>query len=99
MHSFDYGSVKYWSEKSELPINYLVLKSTKFDLVDVNKYATGIGFQDSIIYDYTTHQMTEVLTESRKLGLMVHIWTFKDDALLFDSRNNLVEFYLILGNV
>lgn len=30
---------------------------------------------------------------------MVHIWTFKDDALLFDSRNNLVEFYLISGHV
>jgi len=58
LHSFDYGSVKYWSEKTELPVNYLVMKSTKFDLTDVNKYATGIGFQDSIIYDYTTHQMT-----------------------------------------
>lgn len=68
------------------------MKSANFDLVDINKYATGIGFQDSIIYDYTTHQMTKVLEESRNLGLMVHIWTFKDDALLFDSRNNLVEF-------
>jgi hypothetical protein len=33
----------------------------KFDLADVNKYATGIGFQDTILYDYSTHRMTEVL--------------------------------------
>lgn len=99
LHSFDYGTVKYWADKTELPVNYLVTKAMKFDLADVNKYATGMGFQDTIIYDYTTHQMTEVMTQSRKLGLMVHIWTFKDDALLFDSRNNLVQFLLISGHV
>lgn len=58
LHSFDYGTVKYWAEKTELPVNYLVTKTMKYDLVDINKYATGIGFQDTIIYDYTTHQIT-----------------------------------------
>jgi hypothetical protein len=30
----------------------------KFDLNDVNKHATGIGFQDTILYDYANHRMT-----------------------------------------
>ena len=71
----------------------------KYDLVDINKYATGIGFQDSIIYDYTAHELTQVLDQCRKLGLYVHVWTFKDDNLLFDAKTNLVIFFFILGNV
>ena len=51
LHSFDYGTVKYWASHTELPNNYLLSKGTPFDLNDVNKYATGIGFQDSIIWD------------------------------------------------
>lgn len=61
----------------------MLSKGTNFDLVDINRYATGIGFQDSILYDYTKHEMTPVLMQSRDLGLLVHIWTFKDDNLLF----------------
>ena len=45
--------MKYWGQHTELPNNYLLMKGTKFDLEDVNKYATGIGFQDSIIWDYS----------------------------------------------
>jgi hypothetical protein len=66
----------------------------KLDLEDVNKYATGIGFQDSILYDYSTHRMTEVLSQTRALGMIVHIWTFKDDVLLFDAKTNIVNFIL-----
>ena len=57
--------------------------------MDINKYATGIGFQDSIIYDYSAHELTEVLNQCRQLGLMVHVWTFKDDNLLFDAKSYL----------
>lgn len=68
-------------------------------MIDINKYATGIGFQDSIIYDYTAHELTQVINQCRDLGLIVHVWTFKDDALLFDSKTNLVIILFILGNV
>ncbi len=44
LHSFNYGTVKYWSMNSQLPVNYLVEDGDTFDLNDVNKYATGIGF-------------------------------------------------------
>jgi hypothetical protein len=67
----------------------------KFDLSDVNKYATGIGFQDTILYDYSTHRMTEILEQTRALGMIVHIWTFKDDMLLFDAKTNIVNLLLI----
>ncbi len=63
----------------------------KFDLVDINKYATGIGFEDAILYNYTAHQLTQVLGQCRELGLMVHVWTFKDDNLLFESKTNIVN--------
>eukprot|EP00919_Chromeraceae_sp_WS-2016_P013156 GHVR01030759.1.p1 GENE.GHVR01030759.1~~GHVR01030759.1.p1 ORF type:complete len:119 (+),score=1.30 GHVR01030759.1:402-758(+) len=52
LHSFDYGTVKFWSKNTELPVNYLIEKTQQFDLEDVNKYATGIGFADSLIWDY-----------------------------------------------
>lgn len=72
----------------------------KLDLSDVNKYATGIGFQDTILYDYSTHRMTEILQQTRDLGMIVHIWTFKDDMLLFDAKTNIVKFYyLFVGYV
>lgn len=62
----------------------------KFDLEDINKYATGIGFEDDILWDYDTNTVTDVLEKTRQLGMQVHIWTFKDDDLLFNSPDNLV---------
>ena len=43
--------------------------------------------------------MTEVLSQTRSLGMIVHIWTFKDDVLLFDSKTNIVSLLIILGYV
>lgn len=31
--------------------------------------------------------------------MIVHIWTFKDDMLLFDAKTNIVNFLFILGYV
>lgn len=65
----------------------------KYDLEDINKYATGIGFQDTILYDYTNHRMSTILGDLRGLGLIVHIWTFKDDVLLFEAKTNIVTYF------
>jgi glycerophosphoryl diester phosphodiesterase len=86
--------VKYWSANTELPVNYLLDTSTSFTLDDVNKYATGIGFQDGIIWDYSKNVVKEVLKQTQDLGLIAHIWTFKDDVLLFNSKNN-IDMYTI----
>lgn len=32
LHSFDYGSIKYWSNNTKLPVNYLVTHNTKYNL-------------------------------------------------------------------
>lgn len=69
-----------------------------FDLADVNKYATGIGFQDNLIWDYSKNAPRDTLNLARALGLIVHIWTFKDDVLLFNVKNN-IEMYTIGQNV
>jgi glycerophosphoryl diester phosphodiesterase len=63
-------------------------------LNDINQYATGIGFQDSIIWDYKTHSIKDVLKETQKLGMIAHIWTFKDDVLMFETKNN-IDMYTI----
>lgn len=97
LHSFDYGTVKYWAAHSELPNNYLLGYGDGFDLADVNKYATGIGFQDSVLWDYTKNSPRETLKQAQALGLMVHIWTFKDDVLLFNVKNN-IDMYTIGQN-
>ncbi len=97
LHSFDYGTVKYWAAHSELPNNYLLGYGDGFDLEDVNKYATGIGFQDSVLWDYTKNSPRETLKQAQALGLMVHIWTFKDDVLLFNVKNN-IDMYTIGQN-
>lgn len=93
LHSFDYGTVKYWSNSTELPINYLVTHSTKYDLNEVAKYATGLGVDDASIWNYTTLKPTALLDSSRYLDLLLHVWTFKDDNLFFNSSTNFVHQY------
>lgn len=44
LHSFDYGTIKYWAGNTELPRNFLIEGDTVFNLTDINRYATGIGF-------------------------------------------------------
>lgn len=61
LHSFDYGTVKYWSANSELPRNYLITHSTKINISDVNIYATGLGVDDQSIWNYTTDRPTPLL--------------------------------------
>lgn len=67
-------------------------------MADINKYATGIGFQDSIIWDYSTNTARDTLQKTKDLGMIVHIWTFKDDVLLFNVKNN-IEMYTIGQNI
>ena len=98
LHSFDYGSIKYWANHTELPVNYLLMKGTPFDLDEVNQYATGIGFQDKLLWDYFSNTPTDTLKKTRDLGMIVHVWTFKDDELLFSASNN-IEMYKIGHNV
>ena len=90
LHSFDYGTIKYWYANSELPRNYLVTYASRYDLTDVNKYATGMGVDDPSIWNYTTLQPTQLLEDARKLDLLLHVWTFKDDSLFFNSSTNFV---------
>lgn len=68
-------------------------------MADINKYATGIGFEDRILWDYKTNTPKETLQNTRDFGMQVHIWTFKDDVLLFNSADNLVFMNLYLENV
>jgi glycerophosphoryl diester phosphodiesterase len=91
LHSFDYGTVKYWGGHTELPNNYLVANGQSFDLVDTAKYATGIGFESEFLWDYKKNAPTDTFYKARELGLILHIWTFKDDVGLLNSKSNIVS--------
>jgi hypothetical protein len=91
LHSFDYETVKYWGANSELPNNFLAEKSGKLNLTDVALHATGVGLNDYWLWDYSGNQPSETFYEARDLGLIVHLWTFKDDVLQFGAKNNIVS--------
>ena len=63
-------------------------------LDEIAIYATGIGFNDKALWNYTTNTATPLLRQMRDRGLIVHIWTFKDDILMFNSKNNIVDHIL-----
>lgn len=94
LHSFDYGTIKYWAANTELPRNYLVFTGEALDLDDTNKYATGVGFEEGAIWDYVNHRPSETFTKARDLGLLIHVWTFKDDLLFFNATSNLESYKL-----
>lgn len=95
LHSFDYGTIKYWGAKTELPNNFLVYGGEQFNLTDVALYATGVGFEDNNLWDYTNNKISDTFYEAKNLGLIVHIWTFKDDELFFNAKTNIVYFTLM----
>lgn len=65
LHSFDFGTVKYWGLNTELPNNYLVFNGESLNLDEVNVYATGIGFEERVLWDYKTNKPTAVFTRAR----------------------------------
>ena len=60
LHTFDYGTVKYWGEHTQLPNNFLSSSGTAFNLTDVAKYATGVGFSDSLLWDYSENKPSKI---------------------------------------
>jgi glycerophosphoryl diester phosphodiesterase len=90
LHSFDLGTVKYWGVNTELPNNFLAFRGEDLDLDDISAYATGIGFEEAVLWDYAANQPTETFHRARALGLIIHIWTFKDDVLFFNASTNIV---------
>lgn len=91
LHSFDLGTVKYWGNNTELPNHYLAFNGEELDLDDINAYATGIGFEERVLWDYGANAPTDTFFRARKMGLLIHIWTFKDDVLFFNAPNNIVS--------
>ncbi len=90
LHSFDLGTVKYWGNNTELPNNFLAFNGEDLNLDDINAYATGIGFEEKVLWDYAANAPTDTFYKARALGLIIHIWTFKDDVLFFNAPTNIV---------
>lgn len=58
LHSFDLGTVKYWGNNTELPNNFLAFNGESLDLDDISAYATGIGFEERVLWDYASNRPT-----------------------------------------
>ena len=52
-----------------------------------------------MIWDYDLDKEKQTLSETRSLGLLIHVWTFRDDAVMLDAQNSLVIFSYKLVNV
>ena len=65
LHSFDYETVKYWGDHSELPNNFLAEQHGKLNLTDVAIHATGVGLNDFWLWDYANHRPSDTFYEAR----------------------------------
>lgn len=102
LQAFDFETVKYWSQKTDLPIVFLSKHKDKFeeDLEEIAKYASGVGVKESFFYDEENKRVdTRLLEKMRKLGLLVYCWTFRDDDLVFNSKDYIVHINDNIGNV
>ena len=90
LHSFDYGTVTYWGDKTELPNNFLAEQHGTLNLTDVALHATGVGLNDFWLWDSVNRKPSDKFYEARALGLIVHMWTFKDDMKVFSASTNIV---------
>lgn len=63
-------------------------------MTEVAQYATGIGFADTNLWDYKTNQPSATFYQAKDLGLIVHLWTFKDDVLFFNAKTNLEMYHI-----
>jgi glycerophosphoryl diester phosphodiesterase len=47
------------------------------------------------LWDYAANQPTDTFFKARALGLVLHIWTFKDDVLFFNATSNIVRVFFM----
>ena len=59
-------------------------------MTDVALYATGVGLNDYWLWDKEAGKPSDTFYEARSLGLIVHMWTFKDDVMYFNAKTNIV---------
>lgn len=89
LQTLDLNTVKYWAAYTELPRNYLLTNTMPFNLEEINRYANGIGYNDKMVWDYFLSCPTWLLEETRKYELLIHVWTFRDDAKIFQAVDSI----------
>lgn len=57
----------------------------KVNLAEVAQFACSVGVNDLVEWDYKQNKSRGMVDQAHSLGLLVHMWTFKDDMLFFNS--------------
>lgn len=52
---------------------------------------------DEVVWNYENKKPFDVLDKAKHLGLITHVWTFKDEKPLFDEKTNIVFICFIIG--
>ena len=102
LHSFDDFTVEEWhSLGTNLPLHQLVEEATlgkngkPSSLADfaekAAKYSHGLGVESTLVYDPVAKKpKKDVLDQIKALNMMLHVWTFRDDQLLFGAKDAIV---------
>jgi glycerophosphoryl diester phosphodiesterase len=59
---------------------------------------TSIGITDTTAWDYSRRAANGYVQRAGARGLRVHLWTFKDDVLLFGASNS-TDMYRVATNM
>jgi glycerophosphoryl diester phosphodiesterase len=58
---------------------------------EASSYSHGIGIEDILLWDSNNKKPNyELIQKIKDLKMLTHVWTFKDDSLIFDAKTNIV---------
>lgn len=65
------------------------MNTMPYHMEEVANYAASIGYKDKMILRYFLSEPTFLVEQTCKDGLLIHLWTFKDDARIFQAITNI----------
>ena len=62
----------------------------------LSRHCHGMGVEDTLVYDIENKRPDlDTVKKIKDLGMMLHVWTFKDDQLPFGAKTPLVISVLV----
>lgn len=59
------------------------------------KYCHGLGVESTFLYDIEKKKpKKEVIDQIKAMNMGLHVWTFRDDDLLFGAKTPFVKFVI-----
>ncbi|MEN3974962.1 glycerophosphodiester phosphodiesterase family protein [Emcibacter sp. SYSU 3D8] len=100
VQSFDHAFLKRLRPLTEICLTQLLVDdghgAPHVSLAQAATLAAAIGPQKSLLLDPATRQPTRLIEQAHALGLQVHTWTFRDDAVgpgFADVREEMLAYF------